>query len=481
MSGNKHINENDLDELLRDLYLEENSVNINEAEADFVMNKDYEVKIDVEKEKAVVKKLQSGKGGKGFKWFVVCCLLFVVCCFVWFFLKPPSGYKNLIGNENGLSVKRGNGETQESNRENEISNSVTEHSGIKIKDTFGRPKLIPVEGFDTIKVKRPEEPKVKEEVKQKTVPFISEADIIRYHKIKEQMISRLLNKDKGLYTHIPEGKTTYAGKEIIMDGFTLRNVGITNLEYKTFLADLLSQKRNEDYLMAEVKTENWVKQGYPGFANSYFENGKYNDFPVVNVTYDGATLFCKWLNEEINLYMAAHKIKNKDLTIRMPYDEEWIYAARDGYAKIAFEKGYNSIYDITEGLVDKAFVKRVELVKKRVMRVDTMYSQFTTNHYGWSEKEMNDFFDKGFKYYPSVISDTIYIDRMKVLGKIGRVSEMTGQRAGSKIWLTGLSWKSKEDYQKMENEFRVNLSSPFIGFRIVVINPDDPEYKNPFW
>ncbi len=477
MSDKKHIDEKDLDELLRDLYLEENSTNINEAKADFIFGQEYDVKIDTKKEKAVLNALQLGRGGNPFKIFLIFGLVLgILCLAIWFYLN------SLEKNKLKISENRSDKNEVVVEDNNPYSNNSEEKKTIiKSKDTFGRPKLIPAESMDTIKVKKTEPTIIKEDVKRKTVPFISEVDIIRYRKIKEQMISRLLNKDKGLYTHIPEGKTTYAGKEIILDGFTLRNVGITNLEYKTFLADLLSQKRNEDYLTAEIKTENWIRLGYSGFANSYFENTKYNDFPVVNVTFEGATLFCKWLNEEVNAYMLSHKIKNRELTIRLPYDEEWIYAARDGYAKIAFEKGYNTIYDITEGLVDKGFTKRAELVKKRVMRVDTLYSQFTTNHYGWSEKEMNDFFDKGFKYYPSVITDTIYVDRMKVLGKIGRVSEMTAQRAGSKIWLTGLSWSFKNDYQKLENEFKANLSSPFVGFRIVVQNPNDPEYKNPFW
>jgi len=115
------------------------------------------------------------------------------------------------------------------------------------------------------------------------------------------------------------------------------------------------------------------------------------------------------------------------------------------------------------------------------MRVDTMYAQFTTNHYGWTEKEINEFFEKGSKYYVNASADTIYADRMKVLGKIGRVSEMTGQRAGSKIWLSGQSWNIKADYMKLDKEFNNDLYSPFVGFRIVLIDPGDPEYKNPFW
>lgn len=159
-------------------------------------------------------------------------------------------------------------------------------------------------------------------------------------------------------------------------------------------------------------------------------------------------------------------------------DQDWSYRYN---AKIAFDKGYNTIYDESEGLVNRAFTKRAELVKKRVKRIDTLYTQYTTNRYGWKEKEIIEFLNKGFAYCPPTPADTINTDRMKVFGKLGRVSEIVYQKDAKRIWFTGLNWSSKEIYQKLEKEFMLNEHSPFVGFRIVVINPDDPEYKNPFW
>ena len=43
-------------------------------------------------------------------------------------------------------------------------------------------------------------------------------------------------------------------------------------------------------------------------------------------------------------------------------------------------------------------------------------------------KRLIDFFNSGFTYYKTIPSDTIYADRMKVLGKIGHVSEMVPQK-----------------------------------------------------
>jgi len=55
------------------------------------------------------------------------------------------------------------------------------------------------------------------------------------------------------------------------------------------------------------------------------------------------------------------------------------------------------------------------------------------------------------------------------------------EKKSSRIWLIGISWKNKDEYIKMQNEFKTVLSSPFVGFRPVIVNANDGEYKNPFW
>lgn len=62
MTKGDNMNEEELNELLRKLYLEENAEKIDEATAQFVMSQEYNVKIDAKKEQQLLKKL-SGKPG----------------------------------------------------------------------------------------------------------------------------------------------------------------------------------------------------------------------------------------------------------------------------------------------------------------------------------------------------------------------------------------------------------------------------------
>lgn len=476
------INDNQLDELLRDLYLDENSRVTNESEAAFVLEQEYPVTIDSKKERALLNKLQGKSGFKGLRFLIALVVIGFIGCLVFYFI-PTFDKKN--GHVSELNSPTHQEQTrhnllvdQEHNSETTIH--TTEFS--KSVDTFGRPKkMVAVVKSDSMIKKNRESNVQSVQLTDKTLPYITDQDRLLYANIKNQLLRSLIKLDKGLYTHLPANKVVYANKDIIVNAFNLRNVSVTNLEYKAFLADLIIQKRADDYVIAQPVPYNWTKINCNTLANTYFQDETYNDFPVVNMTMDGAKLFCKWLEEEMQLYMIQHHLKATSLEIRLPYDDEWIYVAREGYAKIAFEKGYNTMYDETEGLVNSSFTNRVELIKKRVKKVDSLYTQFTTNKYGWTEKEILAFYTIGLNYYNKMPDDTIYVDRMKVLNKFGRASEIVCQRSNSRIWLSGLSWKNKETYLKLENEFKTNASSPFVSFRFIVINPNDPEYKNPFW
>lgn len=220
---------------------------------------------------------------------------------------------------------------------------------------------------------------------------------------------------------------------------------------------------------------------YYQIAASYFQDEKYNDFPVVNITKEAAVLFCKWLQEELELYTIQYQVKNTGIQIRLPYSEEWISATRDGYAKIVFEKGYHTMYDETEGLVDKAFANRQEKIRDKNKQSDSLYHYFITNHFGMNKTSILNSLNRGLNYYPYPEIDTLNPTKMKVLNKLYKVSEIVILKNSNQSWFSGQTWRDKEEYQQFEQEFENNSCSPFVGFRFVVINPNAPEYKNPFW
>jgi hypothetical protein len=480
MEHKNHINDNELNEALKEHFLNENSSSVNEDMAEFVFNTEYPVKIDKAKERAMLDKLNSKKGFGGYGLFLSMLIILIALLGLISLMDHHPNEKNVA--TASANEKTSGNKTSYPGKEKSIYSSpsaTSQLSALPPRDTFGKIMVLaPFLITDTPQVK---EAVIHVQKETKLTPYLTEEDKSRYKTVKELILQKLYKSDKGLYTHIDADEMYYNGKKIITEAYTMRNMGITNLEYKTFLADLLVQNRHEDYLTAQVLPATWGIYGYPELANSYFREDRYNDFPVVNVTIDGAKLFCRWLEEEIKIYMKQNSLKEKPLTIRLPYDVEWLYAARNGFARIAFEGGYNTIFDMTEGMIDKATLKRLELVRKRVKKNDSLFDLVSTNHYGWNEKDILTLFGKGLKYYNTFPADTIYPDRMKTFGKAGHVAELICEKRSNKVWFIGTSWKSKDDYLKLQNEYKNTMASPFVGFRPVIINSNDPIHKNPFW
>jgi hypothetical protein len=480
------INEKQVDDLLRSFFLDQKSGAIDEDAAEFVLEKEYGVKPNAEKERALIEKLaQPGRSGSNSFFLNTLAAVFILSTLLLFFLtgRKNTDTKQIVpASANNTSVPEitfySENPKQVRIGEDKVTPDLQEISKKENQLSDPNPFVSPA---DSVQLHAVTEIKTPQKTEEQQTPALSEEAKDRFKKIKAQILQKLVKQDKNLYTHIEADKMSYRDSMIIVDAFTMRNMNVSNLEYKTFLADLLMTNRKNDYLEAKVMSANWENYQCPELASTYFTDEKYNDFPVVNVSAKGAKLFCEWLQAEVETYMKENKMKVKPLQIRLPYETEWIYAAWAGYSKVPYEKGYNTIFDPQEGFVNKAFSKRLDAIKKKVQRSDTLYELLTENFYSKSEQELKEFFGAAFRRFSPFPADTIYPQRMKVLGRSNPVSGMTYEKKSGRLWLTGVNWKSKDDHQKMQNEFRSAGSSPFAGFRFVIINPNDSEYKNPFW
>jgi len=104
---------------------------------------------------------------------------------------------------------------------------------------------------------------------------------------------------------------------------------VTNKQYLTFLSFLKHNNQADTYLVCQIDTAKWSDKlsfNEP-FVKYYHAHPAYADYPVVNISYEGATLFCEWLSDQYN---ANDKSKFKKVRFRLPTEEEWITAAKGG-------------------------------------------------------------------------------------------------------------------------------------------------------
>jgi formylglycine-generating enzyme required for sulfatase activity len=140
------------------------------------------------------------------------------------------------------------------------------------------------------------------------------------------------------YLFIPMGLYARNGDTISIQAFYMKQTEVTNLEYRTFLFELLKQGRKEEFLNAKPDQNRWVKD-YPyafvePMKENYFSHPAYDAYPVVGLSRESVEMYCKWMTEELNK-IGGNNVNN----FRLPSKYEWEWAAKGGLKKSPYPWG----------------------------------------------------------------------------------------------------------------------------------------------
>ena len=163
-------------------------------------------------------------------------------------------------------------------------------------------------------------------------PKLTEEEIKANNKQKKLMLKNLEKFDKKVYAYIPTGTFDYQGKQVSVQSFYMQKTEISNLEYRTFLFDLLIQGRKDEFLKARPDYKQWsilAKQENSPYEQHYFSHPAYDNYPVVNISREAAEMYCVWLTKEM-ISTVEDKKKQQYNDVRIPVREEWTLAASDG-------------------------------------------------------------------------------------------------------------------------------------------------------
>lgn len=174
-------------------------------------------------------------------------------------------------------------------------------------------------------------------------PVLTEAEIKANHKRKKRMVEQLMKLHKDRYAFIPMGSFFYGKDTLSCHAFYMQTKEVSNLEYRTFLFDLLIAGKKTEFLKAKPDQGQWNnkfgKDGYfDPMKQMYFSHPAYNDYPVVNISREGAEMYCIWLSIAVN---EALREKDKPLMndLRLPSHYEWAYAASNKANQARYANG----------------------------------------------------------------------------------------------------------------------------------------------
>lgn len=149
------------------------------------------------------------------------------------------------------------------------------------------------------------------------------------------------------YTATPEQDPYYYGrtKKIqAIDSGKIKSIGsfyiskyeVSNQQYRQFyneVAPLLPENEKAAITCDSLGWRETLSYGEP-FVEYYYRHPAYNNYPVVNITYQGATKYCEWLQQKIQQDNPDFEIE-----VRLPEKYEWTWAAMGGRRQAIYPWG----------------------------------------------------------------------------------------------------------------------------------------------
>lgn len=130
------------------------------------------------------------------------------------------------------------------------------------------------------------------------------------------------------FAFVPMGTCEIDSTSVSIQAFFMSKTEVTNKQYRTFLADLKASGDMEAYKKALPDTTKWQMDNNSynqPMVENYFSHPAYDNYPVVNVSREGAEMYCLWLTKKYEQANGPQKC-----AFRLPQREEWIWAARGG-------------------------------------------------------------------------------------------------------------------------------------------------------
>ena len=257
----------------------------------------------------------------------------------------------------------------------------------------------------------------------------------------------------GFCSYVPSGYAMVGEDTVSVQAFYMSSTEITNFQYQEFLHALKRSGDIEKLKIAQIDSSKWVNNlghGEP-YKKHYHNHQAYLHYPVVNISKEGASLYCEWLTDMYDS-LSGGELK---IQFRIPTHAEWLRAARGANHSQMYSWGGPYLRN-SEGqflanclrIGDENITKNPESGRIEIVSRDKMqYNASVSN-------EVNDVTAPAKSYRPNEFG---------FYNLNGNVAEMI---ADGSIAVGG-SWRSPGYDIRNESTLEFSQPSPTVGFRVV--------------
>lgn len=242
------------------------------------------------------------------------------------------------------------------------------------------------------------------------------------------------------FVYIPSGSFLDGKDTISVDAFWMLKTEVTNWDYQEFLYDLQNNGNIKALEIAAIDTLKWrTPMAYnEPYATYYHRHPAFKKYPIVNISYAAAQLYCEWLAGKISDLNKGRFI----VTARLPSRLEWTYAASNG--------GKTNPYS-WEG----------EYTRNK--KGAWMANYFRLNEENADSVKTHTFYDS-LNEHIMAPSQSYFPSKFGLYNMNGNVSEMIQEKGIA----MGGHWKSKASEIKNTSSEKYSESACHLGFRPVI-------------
>ncbi len=247
--------------------------------------------------------------------------------------------------------------------------------------------------------------------------------------------------------NIKSSNTTDSVKLITVAGFFMSKYEVSNQQYRQFFAEVAPGLTEAERASFACDTSGWdmpISYDEP-LKKYYYTHPAYSNFPVVNVSYEGAAKYCRWLEQKIQNDNPAFEIE-----VKLPSKEEWIWAAMGGRKQAMFPWGNYYLRNR----------KGEPMCNFRVVNDGAIYRNRITGKAEVAEP--------GLPSRVNVFTATVksfYPNDYRLYNMCGNAAEIIGEKGIA----MGGSWNDFGGDVHIRAEGKYERSSPAVGFRPIVI------------